>query len=233
MLTLITPTRGRGRLFGNLEEFIDRQTYRGDVQWIVVCSGGREGYRFNLGQVVIDRNPCNDDPSLHDLQHNYLAALPFVRGDKVFLVEDDDYYGPSYLATLAAALDDVALVGVCPAFYYHCPARKWRSLGNRDHASLAATAFRSEVLPSFAAGAAVPGNKYIDCWLWSEWPRIVGGSWRLLPQDDKRPFQVGLKGLTGDGAGLGHDDRPGIADPDYTVLRRWLGEHWSKYALRS
>jgi hypothetical protein len=229
MLTVLTTSTRRPRQFALLEGYMARQTRQPD-QWIV-CGEDLTGYSFSRGQEVIVREP--DGPSeLHSLCLNCLAALPHVRGRKLVICEDDDWYRPDYLAVMDEALDRAELVGQAPAYYWHVPARRWRNMRNKEHASLAQTGLASSVFEAFRTcllNKAV--GPWVDMMLWAHWPGTLQGSSLILPNPEARPYMVGMKGIPWGlrGAGLGHDPSPGIRDLGLVKLKRWIGPDWKNY----
>lgn len=230
MITLITPTHARPKAFTLLEGYIARQTYKGPLQWLVVCDAGIDTYRFTMGQEVIARDTSADSPDVHSICYNYLAALPYIKGAAVLCIEDDDWYRPDYLEVMSSALDQASLVGFAPAYYFHVTARRWRNLHNVGHCSLAATGFTTSVLPCFEQCCKV-GNPYIDMILWVHWRGQ--GAWQILTNDFVKPIHVGIKGLPYgiSGIGQGHDGTQGTRD--IAQLRRWIGEdYWLYYDVQ-
>ncbi len=117
-----------------------RQTLQPD-QWLV-CGEDLEGYEFHQGQEVIERKP--ELSELHSICMNCLEAMKHVKGDKLFVVDDDDWIRDDYLAVMDSALDMADLVGAsAPAFYFHVGSRKWRNMKNHAHCSLGQTGFTS------------------------------------------------------------------------------------------
>ncbi len=228
MLTLLTPTRNRPRAFSYLEGFIKRQTFKGDLQWIVVCDGPTP-YNYTMGQTVIHRDNSQDDPRQHSICLNYLAAIPHIQGSAVVCLDDDDWYSPDYLTEIADKLTQADLVGVAPARYYHVGSRRFRDLKNTTHCSLAATAFNRAVLPAFSTCCQIRNSPFVDMVLWPHWRDTLGGSALIFDNPPDNPLQVGIKGLNGGGAGLGHDPRSGIKDMHFRQLRQWLGQDADHY----
>lgn len=233
MLTLITPTRNRNHCFKLLESYVANQTYKGQLQWVVVCDGGIEDYRFTMGQTVVSRDASNDPPHMASVCLNYLAALPHVQGDKIACVEDDDVYMPGYLDALDKALDLAPLAGSCPAKYYNLDTCQYKLLGNYDYASLAQTGFTREVLPTFERGLKM-GDPFIDGWLWCHWAQTERKPYCLVPNDN---LHVAMKGAWFPGLqpgvqgyGCGHAPRIGKVDWDGSILKNWLGDYWHNYA---
>ena len=162
MPTLLTPTRNRPEAFDLLQQWIEAQTHSERYQWIVV-NDGQEPYSYRMNQEVLIRTPAESEgPSPHQ---NLLHAVPSIRGDKILIVEDDDYYHPDYLKVMAALLDDYALVGEGRAVYYNVRTRRYLLWSNLTHASLAQTGFRAEALPVLIEGCR-QGSAFVDIHLW-------------------------------------------------------------------
>ena len=148
----------------------------------------------------------------HDLLKGLAAVDP---ADNLVIIEDDDWYAPDWLTTVAAELQHAELVGEHRARYYNVQQRRGRQLVNTGHASLCSTAMRGSALLDFA-DACRSRPKFIDLELWRR-PR------------DRRLFGghrvVGIKGLPGRGGiGMGHDAGfKGEADPTGALLRDWIG----------
>jgi hypothetical protein len=229
MITLVTTTRDRAVCFSILEKWMERQTLKWD-QWLVV-NDGREPYTYTMGQEIINRDPSKD--TFQSIRHNWLEAVPHIKGEKVFVIEDDDYYHPRFLETLAAALDEAELVGVAPDFYYMLPQRRYQNMRNTAHASLACTAFRKCVLPHMQGVASVFNSVFLDMYLWAEWGSdLFPGTKKLLkqPLPDGKMLHVGMKNMPG-AAGLGmghrmHGERP---DGALQKLREWTGADAAVY----
>lgn len=216
MITLITCTGDRPQSFSLVEHCIRRQTYRGDLQWLVV-NDGRHHYDYSAGQEVITRQPTNG-PSLGA---NILAALPRVKGDRILFIEDDDWYAAEYLEVMNAALDKAPLVGNCPALYYNVQYRKSRAMTNAKHASLAQTGLRTDLIPILRR--VIPGTPFIDMRLWRAWAGRPHSLFPNVKQPSGSFLQVSLKGMPGrPGLGVGHKDR-GTPDPTGDTLREWAG----------
>ena len=210
MISLLTPTDARPQAFALLERWVAEQDWPEPVQWIV-ATGDPAGYRFRLNQILVI---AADRPGLHPLCRNLLAALPMVAGDTVLILEDDDYYAPGYVRTLAGLLEGAELAGLVPARYYNARTRRYRELSNTAHASLAQTGLRRAALPALEA-ACERGSPYVDKTLWGSY----AGPARRERIDG---LHVSVKGLPGaPGIGTGHRDDFGSPDPGFAVARSW------------
>lgn len=220
-VTLITATGGRPEAFALCERWMAKQSYGGELQWIVV-DDGPEPTPVNLGQTVVRPAPLWS-PGQITLARNLLAALPHVRGEKVLFIEDDEYYGPRYLANMDAALDMAPIAGQVPARYYNLPSRKYRDCGNYAHASLCQTGIRASYLQA-VRWVCERNTKFIDIELFRHADSVY--------LDRFRDDVVGMKGLPGRGGiGMGHKPKGGSwsADPDLAVLNDWLGADAAAY----
>ncbi len=221
--TIVTTTRDRAFCFGLCERWMERQNFKWD-QWLVI-NDGREEYSYTMGQQVVSRDPSND--TLPSICENWLAALPLVEGNRVFVVEDDDYYDPRHLETLNGMLDEADLAGISHDVYFKLPSRRFVRMHNADHASLAATAFRAELLPRIERMCRVFKSVFIDCYLWVEAGNIWPATKRLSPQPmpDGRMLHVGMKNMPGaSGLGIGHKNpHDGSTDPSFAVFAEWVG----------
>ena len=236
-VTLITCTGGRPEAFGLCKRWVRAQTWTGPLQWIIVYDdeeelkvGSDERLIVDIGSrllvTIIHPHPCWQ-PGQNTLARNLLAAIPEVIHDKVLFCEDDDYYAPAYIETMARYLESDSLVGEAPARYYHVPQRKYWTLDNVRHASLCQTGMSSELLPLLVDVCGHQGQNFIDVRMW----RMNEGSQctRLINSG----LVVGIKGLPGrPGIGIGH--RPEYSggwqsDPDMKVLRSWIGDDATAY----
>ena len=218
MITLLTPTRNRALAFDLAQTWIERQTYCGAWEWIVV-NDGSEPYRYRCGQRVIARVP--EPGEGHSLCMNLRAGLAAVRGEKVVIVEDDDYLAPEYLETMARWLDEAELAGSCPAIYYDVRGRALRRLRNAKHASLGQTGFRQSLAPQLTE-LCRQGRPFVDLELW----RHCAAKRHLAANEAGKghPLHVSMKCLPGEpGIGMGHRMRSAQPDADFALLRAMIG----------
>jgi hypothetical protein len=240
MITAITPTGDRHLALSLCSLWMRGQTVCPD-QWIVV-DDGKEEYRPPQCE-YIRREPSPDDPK-HTLHVNILTALPYVRGDKIIIIEDDEYYAPNYIQVMSEKLDKYKLVGIGWAKYYHLPSRGYARHANIAHASFAQTAMRSELLDTLAACAKMKNHDYLDVRLWRKFGgNIVVGNglpvgWEnkinkdvCVFDDEPHPLYVGIKGLPGrKGIGVGHRSTTyKQIDKDLSVLKKWIPDDYFYY----
>lgn len=225
MLTLLTATGARPAAWVICERLMARQDYAGPVRWVIVDDGPEPQpvtFQRPGWQLVVIRPAPFWTPGQNTQARNLLKGLEAIAADEhLVIIEDDDWYAPDWLSTVAARLERAELVGECQARYYNLPARRGRQLSNNAHASLCSTAMRGEALALFRQ-VCKRKQKFIDLDLWRR-PRsrhlFTGGR------------VVGIKGLPGRGGiGMGHSaDFQGAPDPDLALLRRWIGDDVELY----
>lgn len=225
MLTLLTATGARPAAWALCERWMARQDYAEPVRWIIVDDGPDPQpvtFRRDGWQLVLVRPSPHWAPGQNTQARNLLKGLAAVGpDDRLVIIEDDDWYAPDWLTTIAAELEHAELVGENRARYYNVEQRRGRQLANTGHASLCSTAMRGSALRDFA-DACRSRPKFIDLELWRR-PRArrLFGGHRV----------VGIKGLPGRGGiGMGHDpDFKGEADASGALLRQWVGEDAEVY----
>jgi len=156
---------------------------------------------------------------------NLKTVLPLIKGEKVIIMEDDEYYAPGYVAEMASRLDQYGVVGIMRAKYYHLPTGGYLQIANRTHASLAETAFRKSFLPELET--LWPGDTSLDMRIWQK----AGHRGRLFDDTDK-PLYLGIKGLPGRvGIGAGHN--PGlyhrIDNGERIIFKQWVPRDYQVY----
>lgn len=220
-VTLITLTGERQKAFSLCETWM--KTQQGvkiaapDFQWIVV-DDGRTPTRVTMGQEYI-RGPRIWSPGVNTQRFNMEAALKLVKGEKILIIEDDDWYAPTYVKTMIDMLDHVDAVGEGNAKYYYLPKSWYHEMGNFKHASLCQTGMTKTVLP-LLADAVNSGEKYYDIFFWAH---VIRHRYLLMFEKN---LSVGMKGLPGrQGIGVGHVNHNGYKhDKDFKVLKEWVGQ---------
>lgn len=226
-LTVITPTGGRPEAFSLCQKYMARQAWRGPLQWIIVSDVEKiSGLTIEWADIKLiypDRWT-----GTNSLARNILAALPYVKYDRVVWVEDDDHYSSSHLFTLAEQLVSYGIVGNPVSRYYHIPSRRYRIMANNGCASLCQTGIRSEFIPLLKR--VCQSTEFIDFRLWSEFRSMRKGISFFSPDNTC----VGIKGLPGRrGIGVGHRPDEYVAqwvdDLNLTILRSWIGSDFENY----
>ncbi len=219
-VTLLTPTGNRPDAFELCERWFERQNYRGDIQWLVADDGAVPTL-CTMGQTVIRPEPFWSYGQNTQFR-NLLALLPLIKHDKIIHWEDDDWYAPGYLQTVAGWLDEAPLVGEIPTRYYNVRFRSWHPHGNDTHASLCQTGMRAEVLPVLRT--ICEESKWVDIALW----KLVEGKMFHEKQN------VGIKGLPGRPGQVAAHSKARVlrrmnADPQLETLREWIGDDADAY----
>jgi hypothetical protein len=222
-LILLTATGARPEAFAMCCELMNAQTFRGAVHWIIVDDGETAQRLVTLRRswsLDIVRPRPFWEPGQNTQARNLLRGLQtIVLNRAVVVIEDDDFYAPEYLETVAGWLDTHELVGERFARYYNVASRRWKNCGNEHHASLCSTAMRGPALLEFQ-DALKSAPDFIDVNLWDAAARDK----RISAQLFDTQMTVGIKGLPGRGGiGIGHNPAFGEHDPDGAVLREWVG----------
>lgn len=224
LVTLITPTGSRQESFKLLEGYIARQTYKGPLEWIVVddCTPRTP---VSMGQKYL-RGPRDWTPDYNTQRGNMEVAMEHIRGDYIFIIEDDDWYHPRYIETYLTALKTSSIVGSANAKYYSLHVPGWKEMHNYENASLCQTAFTRDVLP-LCKQAVGSGELFFDIQLW-KYTKEKQLSAAMLWENK---LTVGLKGMPGrTGIGIGHTRiRDFYLDSNLTKLREWIGDDANKY----
>lgn len=234
-ISLVTATADRPVAFALCEKYMSRQTYGGEIEWIV-ADGGRRKIECTLGQTHLHVTP-NTTPR-ESFRQNLIAALNHVSHDRVLFIEDDDWYHPGYVAWISQRLNVHPLVGESRAKYYNVRHRMWRIHPNTIHASLCQTGIRAPVIEH--ALDVLRGDDFhnsrnpqqLDGTLWKR--RGLPDSIKYLEPESRHV--VGIKGVPGrPGLGIDHtleEIRSGATsggvpkyrhDPSGDVLASWIG----------
>lgn len=221
-ITLITPTGDRPLAFELCKRWMGQQTTKAD-QWIVV-DDGKVPMDPPPGADYVRREPRSDDPP-HTLNLNMEAAISHIKGTKIIIIEDDEYYAPGYVEVLSKALDTAEVAGICNSRYYHLPIGGYVRMSNMAHASLAQTGFRDGFIPALQSLVKGDINYYLDMRIWET---ANANSMGRLFVDDPVPLYAGIKGLPGRG-GIGAGHNPNMygnrLDRTRKILKAWVADH--------
>uniref|UniRef100_A0A6M3LWN1 Putative glycosyltransferase n=1 Tax=viral metagenome TaxID=1070528 RepID=A0A6M3LWN1_9ZZZZ len=201
------------------------------------------------------REPKPGDPK-HTLAINLKHALPKIKGDKIIIIEDDEYYAPTYIEEMSRHLENHKVVGIMHSKYYHLPSGGYVQMGNSQHASLAQTAFKGSFMPELSRFIEIGMIKdWLDCQIWaalktSRHPRptnmLTPRSLRIIQNkiaaskngqsflfvDSDKPLYLGIKGLPGrPGIGQGHNVGMYRTRDSATrdILKSWVPEDYQIY----
>ena len=228
MLTLLTATGMRQKAWDTCQHLMMRQTYAGDVHWIIVDDGADKQKisfdRLNWGLTVV-RPTKLWKPGNNSQCSNLLAGLNVVcPDDRLVIIEDDDYYSSEYLSSIDEWLNGADLVGESHAKYYNVKSKVYADLKNENHASLCSTAMKGEAIDFFievVKQQSMQAKPFIDLSLWKRFE----GSKSL----HNAGLVVGIKGLPGrPGIGAGHRMN-GSQDLSLEKAKEWLGNDWGLY----
>lgn len=221
-VTAITPTGDRPLALSLLRRWVEKQTRQPD-QWIIV-DDGREPIKLTDvpdWAALVRREPVPGDPP-HTLSVNLAAAIPHITGERILILEDDEYYAPRYIEEMTARLATHDVVGICKNKYYHVGTGGYCMHPNLGHASLAQTGVRSSFLPELRELVAELSRDFLDIRIWKRVERTGRGNLFL---DGADPLYLGIKGLPGrPGIGVGHvGQRYALFDgPGRDQLRKWI-----------
>jgi glycosyltransferase involved in cell wall biosynthesis len=206
-VTLITPTGDRPEAFELTRRWIFAQTRKFD-QWIVVDDGFTPlPERLRVGVDYIRRTPTDGEGCT--LNVNLATALPFIKGRKILIIEDDDWYGPNYIKTMLEYLNTYNLVGEGNARYFNLCSMKGQKVNNEVNISLCQTGFDISLLPTFKE--CIPGNPFIDIRFWRS---VLDNKYIFFDSDDKLHLHCSMKGLRGrKGIAMGHNPN----DPFFNI----------------
>lgn len=220
VVTLITPVTDRPEAWALCEKYMAQQTVWKEytIQWIVVGDDEYKPVKCTLGQEYYFGG-LQYKAGINTQRYNLDTALSKVKGDRIFFVEEDDYYSSTYLEVYLDLLKHAQVVGESNVVYYNVKNRFYRNQQNFHHASLSQTAFRKELLPLMYQ-TIHSGEMYMDIALWRERRRATSILFEGLT------LGVGIKGMPGrKGIGFGHtmSDNDGVSvDKDFILLPQLL-----------
>jgi hypothetical protein len=226
LVTIITCTGSRPEAFARAELQMQRQTYKGPIDWIVVDDSEPQTIMTipktsNIKQHYF-RGPVLWTPSINTQRPNMHEALLHVNPEStaILVAEDDDFYAPDYIETLLFLLNRYDCVGEANNKYYAIKSRSYKEWKNLGHASLCSTGLRYSQY-QILYDAVNSGELFMDMAFWR----------KALERNTKSVLFIGLnvgvgiKQMPGrHGIGAGHDPEGQgfIKDPGFDMLRRWI-----------
>jgi hypothetical protein len=207
MIALITPTGARAEQFKLCQMFMERQTYRGDVIWIIVddclpltTNSVGEGFKDKWTIIKVYPTPAwmpGDNTQGRNIQYGINVLFRNYKEkdiEAVFIIEDDDYYRPIYLESMMSRFGNFDTIGERNTIYYNVLFRGYVTNDNIKHASLFQIAFTPKVLPIFEQ---CYSQKFIDFVFFS-----LAKNVNLFNAGN---LAIGIKGMRGrPGIGAGH-----------------------------
>lgn len=232
LVTLLTPTGGRPEAWALCQKYMATQTYKGPIQWIIVddCPD-----KPSLASAEIEKAPHIKQefyissmpwrPGINTQRINMIEALKHVKGDYIFVIEDDDCYMPTFLESLLFLLQKYEIVGQCNSRYYNLKERAYKEWRNYQHTSLCETGLRRSKL-DLLDRAVNSGQLFFDIALW----QIVYSENHSHLIFDHIGLMCGIKGMPGkQGIGGGHvPDKTFTRDPFFEKLKQWVGQEYAK-----
>ena len=236
MIALITPTGVRAKQIKLCSEFMKRQTYLGDVVWVIVDDGDPSTAdfiprEFKRNWQVVKIYPKDKwVPGMNTQSSNLLIGLDAVnkyKPEAIFIIEDDDYYAPDYLKTMTKLLKGNDLIGEQNTVYYNVIQHRWYPNRNTMHASLFQVGFVFELIPMFRKVCLERKGKFIDICFFREATRQNKKIYFT-----KARLSIGIKGLPGrSGIGFGHrmNTSKMTDDTNMKKLKELIGEDYIYY----
>lgn len=242
MIVLITPTGGRPHQFKLCMEWMKRQTYTGRVLWIVIddcvpktTNSLKQNFRENWTIVKKYPRPAwqiGGNTQGRNLRSavTVLKALPKGWIEGIFIIEDDDYYKPTYLEEMLKQLNGFDIAGQSNSIYYNIRTKVYRVHKNGEsitkHASLFETCFSIKLLSLFEEATY---QKWVDVVFW----KTAKEKGVLTNLFTNLKLAIGIKGMSGrNGIGIGHklgNGFTGIKDADLSKLKEFVGEDYKYY----
>lgn len=227
LVTLITCTGARPKAFKLCQEYMLRQTFDGDVQWIIV-----DDTQWPHDVKVKDkwvteklRGPKIWEEGLNTQRSNMEEALSKVKGDYILVIEDDDWYHPEYIEKTVNLLKFFQIVGESNNKYWNLRVPGFMEMRNYGHSSLCSTAVRQDSF-NYLKRAVNSGHFYFDIELW-----------KYAKEDKLKTCMyselnlcIGIKGMPGRGGlGVGHQDKAYTPDIKLLHLKKWIGDDYKNY----
>lgn len=201
-----------------------RQTYRGDVRWVVVDDCDPEtpiAPPADNWTVDIIRPTERWRPGMNTQARNMREALSIVPSSAtVLFCEDDDWYGPNYLQVMADGLSENTIFGQSISRKWNLATRMFSERDERRHASLCCTGVRGSALSKMRSIAQrAPRLMDLELWRNTSGAMVEGGD------------VVSMKCIPGRGGiDSGHTERFGTRhDPEARILRGWIGDDADEY----
>lgn len=234
LVSVITCTGARPEAFQLCCDYMQRQTYKGNLQWIVVDDSGdskeevfekASKYGAATTAMAYVNGPVIWQPGLNTQRFNMFTALKSVVGDKLLIMEDDEWYAPNYIEEMCKLLNFVDVAGEGNAKYYHVGVPGHKEMRNAAHASLCQTGLTRNAY-QLLQSAVDSGELYFDIHLWRQVHEKRVSC--VVFQDVN--LCVGMKGMPGRaGIGVGHKTKDYLVDPNLVKLKEWLGADADNY----
>jgi hypothetical protein len=229
VIALITPTGARPRQIQLCAKFMEAQTYKGDVTWVIVDDGNPrttnfipDNFRDNWTIIKIYPKPAWEIGQ-NTQGRNISAGMKVIKAlnpELIFIIEDDDYYRHVYLEEMMKRKGSFDVIGERNTIYYNVASRRWCINGNEKWSSLFQTAFTMNAIPAFER---LYTEKFIDFTFFKQIKNI-----HLFNAGN---LSIGIKGQPGRaGIGAGHTWSSNmIKDPEMLKLKEFIGDDFRYY----
>lgn len=236
MIFLITPTGARPLQIKLCGEFMKRQTYKGDVTWIIVDDCKKRttdfiGKDFIPNWDIVKMYPIpywkigdNTQGRNMTLMTDYILDNYRKKNiEAIYVIEDDDYYRPDYLVEMRKRIEGYDAAGETNTVYYNLRVRRWYEHANLTWSSLFQTVFTWKMIPLIQS---LSKERLID---YAFFPKVENKNLFYM----KRKLAIGMKGLPGRGGiGAGHEFiKHMIPDPEHKKLKQLLGKDYNFYDI--
>lgn len=238
MIVLITPTGARPDQFKMCMIWMARQTYIGEVTWIIIddaiprtTNEVTENFRENWHIIKINPVPMWQRGQ-NTQSRNMLAGITYIESlndvKAIFIIEDDDYYKPNYLERMMQRLGKFKVLGEMNTIYYNVYYRNYFINRNTSHSSLFQIALVPEILSLFKNCL---NERFMDFKFYEKLHAqgfVQRGEVSFFNENN---LAVGMKGMPGRaGIGAGHGRAMNML-PDHNLiyLKQIIGDDAKYY----
>lgn len=214
MIVLLTPTGARPTQIKLCCQWMQRQTYKGEVVWVIVddaypLSTDDIGEGFKDEWTIVKIYPSPIWQGQNTQARNIKEGMSFIKSDLklnerdlIFIIEDDDYYRPQYLERMVARAGSFKVLGEMNTVYYNVFYRNYFVNRNTSHASLFQLALIPEMIPLFET---LYTEKFIDFKFYEQLHARGYVSRGEVGFFNENNLAIGIKGMPGrEGIGAGH-----------------------------
>lgn len=210
MIALITPTGYRSKQIDLCAKWMRRQTYQGDVLWVIVddvipstTDFILPDFKKNWEIKKVYPRPAwvfGDNTQSRNIQAGLDVVKQYPEVKSIYIIEDDDYYFPTYLEEMEKKLVGVFAAAEINTIYFNVNTISPIYNKNTTHGSLFQTAFKPALIPILEYILYIPINRFIDMQFWSKLQFIKTNLFKA-----EKVLSIGIKGLPGrPGIGMGH-----------------------------
>jgi len=169
-------------------------------------------------QIIIVDYHAEDD---YDLTARIKVGIRQSRNDKVYIIENDDYYHDMYFEVMQDI--DADLVGIADSLYYHIGIKKYKHMYHLKRSSLYCTGFKISKV-SQVINAVSDNDIKLDLKLWHNLTGLI--KTKLISHVDlnNKIIAIGIKHASGLCGGSGHrsnfyQDKHSVSDDDFRFLK--------------